>query len=231
MNKVVLVSIVILSLFFFSCASKITFKVDRSIDQEKYIQESNNKIPDSSSILFVGAFANKETGYFIKYLEENLSKKEHFNVINSENISEKYPSYPCNVVSSEIESERDNIEIAPGYERNDNKKIEEIGKAINADYVFMAYMEKVDDHTALVGHSLVFGSKYLTGLFFKVKGTLWDISGNKAIGQSYYFIYGSKKMKSGLLADNIYSKTEELIEEISKKAAADISKRIIRENK
>jgi hypothetical protein len=228
MNKVVLVSIVVSSLFFSSCVTKLSFKVDKDINQEKYIQEPNYKIPESSSILVIGAFANKETRYFVKYLEENLEKNNYFNVIISERISEQYPSYPCYVVSPGIEVERNYSGIVPGYESNDNKKIEEIGQAFNADYVFMAYLDRTKK---IVRYSTeFFSSKYELGFLSTIKGTLWDISKNQAIGQSYYYISDSKKMKFGMFVDNIYSKTEELIKEISKEAADDIAKRIIREN-
>lgn len=229
MNKVVFISIVILSLFFSSCATKLGLKVDKDINQEIYIQMSDNKIPDGISILIVGAIANKETRYFIKHLEENFSENEHFNVISSEDISKQFPSYPCNVVSPLIELERDYDGIVPGYEKNDNKKIEEIGKALNADYVFMAYLDRTEQLERY--DSRLFGSsKREVAILIKIKGTLWDISKNITIGQSYYYISDSKNMKLGMFTDNIYSKTEVLIEDISKQAAIDITKRIVKEN-
>lgn len=231
MNKVVFVLTLIIAIFFSSCASTINYKIDKDIDQEKYIQEQNNKIPSNSSIIIAGALANKETRYFVKHLEAKLKISKSFTVINSKNISIEYLSYPCNIISPDIEKERDKGVISPGYETYDNKKIEEIGKILNVDYVFMTYMENTDKQMASQKRAGILVSKYVVGLLYKVKGTLWDIKNNRSIGESYFYISDSKEMKSGLLGDNMYSKTEELIESISKEAASNVAKRIIKENK
>lgn len=234
MNKAVFVLTLVIAIFFSSCASTINYKIDKEIDQEKYIQEQNNKIPSNSSIIIVGALANKETRYFVKHLEEKLIKSNFFTVISSNIISSEYLSYPCNIVSPDIEKERDKEimgVISPGYETYDNKKIEEIGKILNVDYVFMTYMENTYKQMASQQPQGILVSKYVVGLLYRVKGTLWDIRNNRSIGESYFYISDSKVMKSGLLGDNMYSKTEELIESISKEAANNVAKRIIKENK
>jgi len=229
MNKIIFISITILSVLISSCVSTISYNGNKNIEQEIYIQEPGNTIPEGSSILVVGAYANRETGYFVKYLEEKLGKKNYFNIISSDKISDNFQSYPCNVISQDIENERDSEIITSGFERNDNKKIEEIGNALNANYVFMTYIEIFKKYE--YQKQVFWGVNNMLKHSYKIKGTLWDVAENKAIGQSYYLISDKIKIKYGFFEHNYYSKNEDLIEIITEKAAIDISKRIIRENK
>ncbi|MDC7219868.1 MAG: hypothetical protein PQJ59_08010 [Spirochaetales bacterium] len=245
MKKFSLMFIVIVMSLFASCASysyktgfvKVKYstppaslkaQVHREIEQEVYLRVSEESaIPAGSSILIVGALANKGTLYFVEALETELKNSELLEVKGMDSIQEFYPSYPCTILSRDNEIERDAEGVVPEFESFDKRKMVEIGEAVKVDYVYMVYVDMYGKY----GYSLAgfFSSKELVAQLSKVKGTLWDVKAGEVVANTFFYESESTSVSSGPIVDNQYSRTENLLMDVSEKAATQVSKEMIKD--